>query len=168
MTRRFQYMIVCMSILGLGGFSILMYGVDILPQKLSSDQIINPETGSVYSLNEQRIVFNRIVIQSKGFLYTISGASALAVSLVAFFFLYLYNKYYKNKPRIINIPIEQPAVLESQQPTIDIVVVSEPTDPLPMHLPSTIDVRPTTVVSKSPQTWNELKLKRLQGQTFSI
>jgi len=193
MSRCIQYIVYLLLALALSGGFILLTGIGTLPS--TNQGTIDPQTGFVYTLEEQNENYRKVLFGSTPFKLVIVGSIITVVSLSTIGVIYLIRKRcysesiifpelspYTGNPMVNQEPFEPaPVSITVGIPTTVSVIAkgtteavgmptaeSVPISPLMRHLASTTYVQPPTVVPKPPETWNELKLMHLQGHTTSI
>ena len=165
MIRFIQSILCILFLVIITGFIIALVGISALPD-INNQPLINPETRQIYTLEERKITFNSLLLASSSFKLLIIGCALVIVSLICIGIIYLLRNHYSSNT---SVSIEDssytgnPMVAQVVNQPIESVAVSVAKDPLPMHLPSTIDV-PTPILSpKTPLTWSRLKLEHLGG-----
>jgi len=173
--QRILYLLVLFA---LAGVCILLTGVSALPD--TNQPSINPQTNQLYTAQELKENYNRLLLASTGFKCIVLGSILVVSSLSILGIGYVLRR--KCSPNSIVHPLPssfpQDSILEvtSVEPIVKSATGSAakaadesvPISPLLKHLPSTTHGQPPTVVPKHPETWNELKLEHLQGRTTSI
>ena len=174
------YLLLLLSILA--GVCTLLTGVSALPD--TNQPSINPQTNQLYTAQEIKENYTRLLLASTGFKLIVLGSILVISSLSILGIGYVLRRKCSSTSMVYPQPSSFPrdSILEvtSVEPIVGSAALaatgsaakaadmSVPISPLLRHLPSTTHEPQPILVPKHPATWNELKLTHLQGHTTSI
>ncbi len=157
------------------GTCILMAGIGTLPMELPSSDRMNPTTGEIYPVEEQNRIYRQILVNSAPFKILTVGACILGISIALGILLYLYKSKCIPSDKIEPLhQAEEPSVCIHKEPSPLVKALTpkasdlDPTDPLQMHLPSTMRVQPQTSRSRRRVSWNQVRKEHLEGRTTLV